>query len=234
MKIQLRSTKTGMKSGSLKRVAKALSQLLGYKIYRTINSRKTRKQFVYGDVVNKLEQYKFFQKENLSALEFTTSQEQAKQWVSDGYTVFGRKLLSASCGKGIEVYEGEVIVSPCPVYTKYKPKKREFRVHVFKDKVVTIVEKRLKKDWKGATNHKIRNLANGYIFCQDFQLTGGLRDRVVQLALSASKVCTSDFRGVDLGYNEKHDDLFVIEVNSAPGIEGSNVNKYVEVIKSYA
>jgi hypothetical protein len=35
---------------------------------------------------------------------------------------------------------------------------------------------------------------------------------------------------VHLGYNEKNNDLFVIEVNSAPGIQGSNINAYVEAI----
>ena len=119
----------------------------------------------------------------------------------------------------------------CPVYTKYKPKKREFRVHIFKDKVVTIVEKRRKKDWAGdKSDAKIRNLANGYVFCQDVQLTDQLRQRIEEVSLAASKVCSSDFRGVDVGYNEKHDDVFIIEVNSAPGMEGSTIKDYVEAI----
>jgi D-alanine-D-alanine ligase-like ATP-grasp enzyme len=53
------------------------------------------------------------------------------------------------------------------------------------------------------------------------------------VALAAAKVSPSDFRGVDIGYNEKKDELFVIEVNSAPGIEGSNVNKYLDAMVQY-
>lgn len=235
MKVQLLSTKNGMKSQSLKRLAVALSETLGYKVFRTTTPRSNRKQFLYGDAVNKLQQYQYFKEHGLSALEFTTNRNEAKEWVTnDQCVVFGRRLLNASCGDGIEVYDSydEFIKHPaCPVYTKYKKKKREFRVHVFKDKVVTVVEKRKKTGWEGTSDHKIRNLANGYVFCQEVDLTPALEARIHSLALEASKVCSSSFKGVDLGYNEKNDDLFVIEVNSAPGIEGSNVGKYVQTIK---
>lgn len=234
MKVQLRSSSNGMKSGSLKRLAIALGKILHYKVFRTTTVRPHRKQFVYGDLVNKLEQYKWFKQQGLSALEFTVGAAEAQHWLNAGKTIIGRKLLNASCGKGIVIMQGLDQFQPCPVYTMYKPKKREFRVHVFKDKVVTIVEKKRKKDWNGdKADAKVRNLANGYIFCQNFELSQALRTRIEQLAVAASKVCKSDFRGVDVGYNEKHDDVFVIEVNSAPGIEGSNVDKYIQVIKQY-
>ena len=151
--------------------------------------------------------------------------------------MFGRKLLNASCGKGIYVFDPDDDgafheVDLCPVYTKYKPKKREFRVHIFKDKVVTIVEKKRKSDYQGdKKDAKIRNLEHGYIFAQQIDLSDALRKRIETLSLAAGQVCQSDFKGVDVAYNEKLDDVFVIEVNSAPGIEGSNVDKYVQVIK---
>ena len=239
MKVRLLSTKTGLKSASLKRLALALTKALGYKVWRSTQQKPKRVHFTYGDCVDKLTQYKWFQKAGLSSLEFTTSPADAHKWVQQGSVVFGRRLLTASCGHGIEVFDGgeddgwPLDNNPCPVYTKYKPKKREFRVHVFKDKVVAIVEKRRKTGWQGASNAKIRNLANGYVFCQDTELTEVFRERVGLLAVAASKVCGSDFRGVDLGYNEKKDDLFVIEVNSAPGIEGSNVDKYVKAMVQY-
>ena len=239
-RVRLLSTKKGMKSGSLKRLAQALTKALGYKVWRCVVKKYQGTYFKYGDLVDKLSQYKWFQQQGLSALEFTTSAETAHTWVQEGFVVFGRELLNASCGEGIVVFAGgeddgwPLDNDFCPVYTKYKPKKREFRVHVFKDKVVTIVEKRRKADWKGNKNDtRIRNLANGYVFCQEVDLTEALKARIDALSLAASKVCTSDFKGIDLGYNQKMDDLFVIEVNSAPGIEGSNVGKYVEAMKAY-
>jgi len=112
------------------------------------------------------------------------------------------------------------------VYTKYKKKKREFRVHVYKDTVVRVVEKKLRKDWDGPREAKIRNLANGYVFCSCEQEPEGIRE----LAIKAAGVVQSDFKGVDIGYNEKQNELFCIEVNSAPGLQGSNVDAYVNAI----
>ena len=146
--------------------------------------------------------------------------------------MFGRKFLNSSCGKGIVVYEPEGFLginSPCPVYTKYKKKKREFRVHVYKDKVVAITEKRKRSGFEGQRDTKIRNLANGYVFCQTVE---NVPEGLEALALAASRVSPSDFRGVDIGYNEGNNDLFVIEVNSAPGIAGSNAAAYTEAIVS--
>jgi hypothetical protein len=233
MKLQLLSTKNGMKSSSLKRLALSLSKAMGYKVFRTTKVRAHRRQLRYGDSVDKLTQYKWFQQQGLSALEYTTDWTLVAQWLAEGHYVFARTLLNASCGDGINVIHPEAKMDQipmAPVYTKYKKKKREFRVHVFKDKVVAIVEKKRKSGWNGQQDTKIRNLANGYIFCQAIEITESFRTRIEQLALAASKVSGSDFRGVDIAYNEKNDDLFVIEVNSAPGIEGSNVDKYVKAI----
>jgi glutathione synthase/RimK-type ligase-like ATP-grasp enzyme len=99
---------------------------------------------------------------------------------------------------------------------------------VFKGTIVHVLEKRKRKG-VDVTETKVRNTANGYVFCSENVVEPeGLRE----LALAASKVTKSDFKGVDIGYNEKKNELFVIEVNSAPGIEGSNVDRYVQVIKA--
>lgn len=226
LKLSLRCTNTGLKSKSLKAVAKRLSTKVGYKVWRTLKLRK--KQFTYGQSCDKLTQYQYFAANNLPALQFTQDMEQAKQWASTS-VVFGRKLLNASCGHGIVIFESPENVTPCPVYTLYKKKKREFRVHVFKDSVVTVVEKKRKAGFEGERDTKIRNLANGYVFVQQVE---NLPEGINELALKAAKVSQSDFKGVDIGYNEKKNELFVIEVNSAPGIVGNNVDKYVqEIIK---
>lgn len=230
-KPSLLCTESTIASRSLKRIALGLStKLKRGKIWRTTSPSLVRKQFCYGQSVNKLQQYQWFKDNNIPSLEFTAHDLTAAAWVEEGVTVFGRKFLNASCGKGIVIIEKLEDFVPCPVYTKYKKKKREFRVHVFKDQVVSVVEKRKRKGFEGERETKVRNLANGYVFCQTVENEPeGLR----ALALAAAKVSPSDFRGVDIGYNEKKDELFVIEVNSAPGIEGSNVNKYLDAMVQY-
>jgi glutathione synthase/RimK-type ligase-like ATP-grasp enzyme len=178
--------------------------------------------------VNKLYQYQWFKDNGIPALEFTADVHEAIDW-SENHTVFGRKLLNSSCGNGIVVIEpGFTGMFPnCPVYTKYRKKKREFRVHVYKDTVVSVTEKRKRAGFEGTRDTKIRNLANGYVFCQSVE---NIPEGLEELALKAAKVSPSDFRGVDVGYNALKNELFVIEVNSAPGIQGTNLTKYIEAI----
>lgn len=231
-KPSLLTTKSGLKSASLKAIAVGLSTHFKRKVWRTTKPSLKRKQFKYGQSVDKLTQYQWFFDNEIPALNFTDDFLTAHEWLQDGHVVFGRKYLKASCGKGIVVIEpGTEDVPICPVYTQYKKKKREFRVHVFKDQVVAVTEKKRRKEFDGERDTKIRNLANGYVFVQTVvDEPEGLRD----LALRAAKVSSSDFRGVDIGYNQLKDELFVIEVNSAPGIQGTNLTKYLEAIISHA
>lgn len=227
MKLYLKLTDGTKGSQSAKRLASELTELLGYKVWRSTKTLPKKQALLYGAGRNKLEQYTWFEHHDVPSLEYTTDDQQAHVWLHEGHTVFGRKLLNASCGKGIVVLDPEANgLDHCPVYTKYKKKKREFRVHVFQDTVVRVVEKKLRTDWDGPKNSKIRNLANGYVFCSCENEPEGLRE----LALKAAPVVGSDFKGVDIGYNELKNELFVIEVNSAPGMEGTNISAYAQAI----
>lgn len=211
----------------MKRLAAALSAKLGYKVWRSTVSKPNRDNVKYGFSTDKITQYKWFEEHGVPALVFTESQGVAKKWVAEGLTVVGRAFTNSQCGKGIKLLEPGQIVPELPVYTVYKKKKREFRVNVFRGKLVRVTEKKLKNGWEKGPS-KIRNLENGYVFCNvDLsECPAGL----VELAVKASAVVKSDFAGVDIGYNEKSKELFVIEVNSAPGIEGTTVQEYVNVI----
>jgi len=231
MKLRLLSTEGTRKSSSLKLLAQALSEKVGYKVWRSTREKANREHLRYGQSVDKLTQYQWFKEQGLSALVFTNSTAEAQEWLNScKVPVFGRKYLNSSCGKGIVVFEPGDGIGPagiCPVYTQYKKKKREFRVHIFKEKVVAVTEKRRRVGFEGQRDTKIRNLENGYVFCQTVTREPvGLRE----LALAASRVSVSDFKGVDIGYNERNNDLFIIEVNSAPGVAGTNISRYVEAI----
>lgn len=232
MKINIKLTEGTRGSQSAKRLAAVLSSKLGYKVLRTLKTSLRRTQLLYGQGMDKIAQYRFFEQQGLSALEYTTDHLVADQWLRDGFVVVGRRLIQASCGKGIIVFNPDMEIQDesnirCPVYTKYKKKKREFRVHVYKDKVVAIVEKKARSDWTGVRDTHIRNLANGYVFCQN---PDNLPAGIEEFAIAAGKVVGSHFKGVDIGYNEKNNDLFIIEVNSAPGMQNSNVEAYANAI----
>jgi len=225
MKLRLVSNKLGSKS--LKLLQEGLSTKLGYQIWRSKKAKLGRENIVYGDCKDKLFQYQWYAANEIPALSFTTSKEVSAQWLQEGSTVVARTLLRSSEGKGIVILSTGDPVVEARVYTLYKKKKREYRVHVFKDQVVQVLEKRKRKEFTGERETKIRNTANGYVFCSENVVEPeGIRE----LALKASKVTNSMFKGVDIGFNEKLNELFVIEVNSAPGIQGSNVARYIEAI----
>lgn len=225
MKVRFLTKQLGSKS--LRAVADELTKRLKYKVWRSSTSKPHTQGVVYGDPVDKISQYQWYKEHDIPSFEFTTKQAEAKKWASPTTPVFARLLTNSSEGKGIVIAESPGDVPVAPVYTKYIKKKQEFRVHVFKGEVVSVVEKRKKHDWTGPSDPRIRNTANGYVFCHDNVVEPkGLRE----LALLASQVTPSDFKGVDIGFNEKLKKLFVIETNSAPGIEGTNVQLYADSI----
>lgn len=229
--LKIRLVSTRLKSNSLKMLAAELTQRVGYKVWRDDAARPNRRNLQYGARVDKIQQYTYFEQQGLPALQFTTNRLEAKEWAANGEVVVCRTLTRSEEGKGIVLAENADQVVAAPVYTLYRKKKREYRVHVFQGKIVAILEKRKKKGFEGQRETKIRNTANGYVFCsENVVIPVGLEE----LAIAAAQVTKSDFAGVDLGYNEKLDQLFIIEVNSAPGMEGSTVVKYANTILEQA
>lgn len=218
-----------MKSRGAKALAETLSHQLGYKVYRVAAHRvRNRKAFVLHGGTDKLTQLKSFNSNEVDCPENTTDINIARAWIGDGSSVMCRRLLRASEGRGIVVAETVDQLVNAPLYTKYVPKKEEYRVHVFDGEVIGVQQKKKRRGFEDERNTKIRNLANGYVFCHS--IPSGIPDGLEALALNSARMVSSDFAGVDLIYNEHQQQLYVIEVNSAPGISGSNVDSYVQHI----
>jgi glutathione synthase/RimK-type ligase-like ATP-grasp enzyme len=136
-------------------------------------------------------------------------------------------LLRGSEGRGIVVAETAAQMVAAPLYTKYVKKKREFRVHVLNGQVIDVQEKRRRREFDGERDTRIRNLANGYVFCRDgITVPPGLSD----LAISATVALGYNLGAVDIAFNEHHNRLVVLEVNSTPGMEGTTLEKYATAI----
>lgn len=167
--------------------------------------------------------------ENLNYPEFCTDVEVAKGWINDGSTVVCRTLLNAHSGAGIFLASREEdIVADAKLYTKYIKKKKEFRVHVFRGRVIDVQQKKARTGVD--VNYAIRNTRGGWVFCrEDLEYSNELLDQAI-LAVTSLGL---DFGAVDLVYNQYHNKYYVIEVNSAPGLEGTTLNKYVESIHGY-
>lgn len=117
-------------------------------------------------------------------------------------------------------------------------KRREYRVHVFNGKVLGVYEKvpldlaegqprnfgTLPKLFKSDTCRFVR--------CDIEQEGSRVNPEAQALCIAAVGSLGLVFGGVDL-LRDKHGQFFVCEVNSAPGLNGLNVERWVEAIRDY-
>lgn len=186
---------------------------------------------------NKISTFTKFREAGVSCPEFTTDPQVAARWALE-CPVVGRKTVTGSGGRGIVIYElpeglqelPAVFIqdmSRCLLFTKYKKKRKEFRVHVFKGEVIHTQEKRKERNVDDR-NDRIRNRDNGWVFCVEGITPSTARDTV---AISAVQSLGLDFGAVDIIWNERENQYYALEVNSAPGIEGSTLQAYRTAIE---
>jgi hypothetical protein len=178
--------------------------------------------------LNKIEQFQRFQAANVCCPIFALSQQDARQ--IDCKTLFARTLINATNGRGIVEFESSSVQYPAaPLYTEYIPKKSEFRFHVFGGEVIDVQEKRKKRGFENERNTRVRNVNNGYVYCRDgINPPNGAAD----LAVRAVAACGYQYGAVDLIYNEKRNQCYVLEVNSRPGLMGTTAEKYADALIS--
>jgi len=186
---------------------------------------------------NKLRAFQAFKQHNVSTPEWTTDRQQAQAWINEGSTVVCRTILNGHSGRGIILHGnlGQPGVTPlpyAPLYVKYKKKKKEFRVHVFKGRVLDVAEKRRvrRENRQESFDGFIRNHANGWNFCRD---SIQKPDNLDTVSIAACAACGLDFGAVDVIWNERDNKCYVLEVNTAPGLEGTTLMNYTTAIFSW-
>lgn len=184
-----------------------------------------------GLAANKLESFQVFKQFGVQIPDFTEDKDEAQTWMDDGITVVVRHILNGHSGQGIEVVEGgnQQQLPQAPLYVKYKKKRAEYRVHVFQGEVIdTCQKKKLREASRaGAINTLIRNHTNGWVYCRDDIVHCPSREA---LAIKAVDSLGLTFGAVDIIYNEHENQNYVLEVNTAPGLEGTTLQKYTEAI----
>lgn len=175
---------------------------------------------------SKLATFNALKSANVSIPDFSTLKQEAEEWVRAGTTVFVRKKLNASSGRGI-VVSSKLPLEDAPLYVKSVSKTKEFRVHVVADQVIDLQEKRRKNGSK--VNEMIRNLDNGWVFCrQNIIVPTGLKE----LGIAAVKAIGLLFGAVDVIFDAAANKLYVLEVNTAPGLTNSTAINYAKAFLS--
>lgn len=177
---------------------------------------------------NKLHSFQQFKEDNLSTVEWTTDVDVAKTWP----LVVARATLTGHSGQGITIWNPSNRDEPIPIaqlYTKYIKKTYECRVHVFNEEVIDAQIKRKLKEYDGEINTNVRNHTTGWVYCRDnFEVP----EEAKVLSLNAIKALNLDFGAVDLIYNRHYNQFYLLEVNTAPGLEGTTLINYIKAIKN--
>lgn len=166
---------------------------------------------------------------------WTRHKEVAAEFIQDRCSrVYCRTLSRASQGKGIVVVSDLNSLIDAPLYTCEVDVDREFRVHVFRGKVIDFAQKKKmrseRREQENITlSEEVRNLKNGWIFARENVF---LPEGANELAIKVLNTIGLDFGAVDMAL-DMNGHMKIFEVNSAPGLEGTTLLSYATAIKSY-
>lgn len=198
---------------------------------------------------------KFFENTQHSedTLEWTRSRDTALQWTKNkardkdvwASVVFARTKIEASGGKGIVVFDGdkdpEEKLPLAQLYTKYVPKTHEYRLHMARSLrgtgfTIMLAQRKVfvKTPHRPAPlDWKVRSHDNGFVFQSQPTL-----DRLPKAVIDAACRVMGDhfprlhFCALDVMYHDKRDKAWVIEGNTAPGLENGTVDVYAEYFRA--
>lgn len=136
-----------------------------------------------------------------------------------------RTTITGSGGEGIVVLRAGVSVPNAPLYVKYIRKTREYRVHVLNGKVVGVQQKRKEAERELTADEKlIRNRNNGWVFCvNDVEIVPNELEQISTAATNAVRALGLDFGAVDLVISRDDNLPYVLEVNTAPGLQSPTI-----------
>jgi glutathione synthase/RimK-type ligase-like ATP-grasp enzyme len=233
------------------RSAKELAAALGARVLRRNNSKY---RFREGDLVinwggrdcpfqgrgvanqpdaiepaaNKLTCFQLMQEAGVSIPKFWTNKNDIPD---NAFPIMCRTKLQAHSGAGIVVAENRAQLVNAPLYTQYLKKKEEYRVHAIrmpgKATSIIVTQRKAKKNGAENVDFKIRNLANGFVYV----LGDNPPKTVVDEAKKALESTGLAFGAVDVIYNQQQDKAYVLEINTAPGLEERTAREYARVFQ---
>lgn len=174
---------------------------------------------------NKLDTFDRLLNNHISIPEYTENKDEAQSW--EGVVVC-RKTVTGQEGQGIVIAQSPDEIVDAPLYTKHLRHKHEYRVHVFKGEVIDFTQKKKRADVE--VDSFVRNSAGNWVFCRQDVV---LPEDASEQAIKAVNSLGLDFGAVDIAYRERENKAFVLEVNTAAGLEGTTLERYTQAFKSY-
>lgn len=152
----------------------------------------------------------------------------------EAFPVVCRTELAGHSGAGIVIAANRGELVPAPLYTQYIKKEHEYRIHIGKrgEDYVTIAVQRKARNSSvpdDLVNWQVRSHANGFVFVREGVNPPAACLDAARIALGASGL---DFGAVDVIWNSHQERAYVLEINTAPGLEGQTVQDYAEFFRS--
>lgn len=185
---------------------------------------------------NKLTAFEIMKEAGVSIPEFTDSSIIAGNWVDNSDLILCRSKLTGHSGEGITIYNtpeeranNDVNFPEVPLYVKYIKKSAEYRVHIFNGEVIDVQKKKKRQETPNEeVDYKVRSYQNGWVFCRE---DINYDDQVIEESKKAVGSLGLDFGAVDVIWNEHYQKAYVLEVNTAPGLEGTTLINYADAIE---
>lgn len=161
--------------------------------------------------------------------EFTTDSQTACDWIVEDGLVVERQTLTGHSAQGLYIRESQDDLESAPLYTRYVKKQDEYRVHIMKGVVIDVQRKALSSDYPATPNWRVRNHSNGFVYVRE-----GVNPHVdvINQAQEAIVALGLDFGAVDVIWNAHYAQATVLEVNTACGLEGTTLERYVAAFKA--
>jgi glutathione synthase/RimK-type ligase-like ATP-grasp enzyme len=178
---------------------------------------------------NKLNTFLEFRSKSFTDVpDWTTNPSEAQHWLDLGLKVYCRTTTRGHSGNGIVICSDGNRLAYAPLYTLHSKHKHEYRVHIFRGQVLDV---QMKRKRNGATcGTGIRNHANGWVYAR---AEIAPPEELLLSSINAVKLLGLDFGAVDIGHRVVDNKFFVFEVNTAPGLEGTTLDKYSKAIYNY-
>lgn len=180
---------------------------------------------------NKLLTARSFKEAGVSTPEWTTDHSVAVGWLREGRFVVARKYLRDMAAKGLVLLKDPDITkevledSGYVLYSLYKKKKDEYRIHILNETVFSFSQKKLRNGFeRNEETWQIRNYRRGWIYARTDVIPN---KKVLAESIKAVEALGLDFGAVDVGWNDHEGNAYIYEVNTAPGLEASTLEDYV-------
>ena len=148
----------------------------------------------------------------------------------DDMLLVARTVLNGHSGKGIVIGTREELYNQgveAQLYTEYIKKMNEYRVIVVGNRIIDVKIKKKKRDWEGERDKHIWNKGNGYCYVRN---SGIFHFKLHLLGIDSINALGLKYGAVDIIEDEERN-LYVLEVNTAFGLEGTTIQLTADAIK---